>query len=135
MNFVPHIDNDVFQKHGIKLAYLFGSRVKGNNVKQSDFDIAVLFKKEPQDPLALKEITLLSSDLDEYFPARIDIVSLHSASLLLKYEVTAHNYLLYRENKVDRINFEVSVIKKYIDEEPVRRLYNNALHERILQGV
>jgi len=135
MNFVPRIDNNVFLKHSIKLAYLFGSRVKGNDVKQSDFDIAVLFKKEPQDPLSLKEISLLSSDLDEYFPAKIDIVSLHSASLLLKYEVTAHNYLLYCENKVDRINFEVSVIKKYIDEEPVRRLYNNALHERILQGV
>jgi len=135
MNFVPCINNDVFRKNKVKLAYLFGSRVKGNNVKQSDFDIAVLFKKEPQDPLALKEISLLSSDLDEYFPAKTDIVSLHSASLLLKYEVTAHNYLLYCENKVDRINFEVSVIKKYIDEEPVRRLYNNALHERILQGV
>lgn len=129
------IDPNLCKKFNIKLMYLFGSQAKGNAAKQSDFDIAVLFKKEPPDPLALEETAGLSSDLNKYFPTKIDIVSLHYAPLLLKYEVVAHNYLLYCENEIDRINFEVSVIKEYIAEEPVRKLYNDALHKRILQGV
>lgn len=128
------IDPNLFKKFDIKLAYLFGSQAKGKAAKESDFDIAVLFKKEPREPLALEETSRLSSDLNEYFSTKIDIVSLHYAPLLLKYEVVAHNRLLYCENEIDRINFEVSVIKEYIDEEPVRKLYNDALHKRILQA-
>ncbi|MBL7072247.1 MAG: nucleotidyltransferase domain-containing protein [Candidatus Omnitrophica bacterium] len=135
MNFSPKIDKNVFHKHKVKLAYLFGSRVKGNASEQSDFDIAVLFKKEPCDPLALKEIARLSSDLSKFFPSKVDIVSLHYAPLLLKYEITAHNFLLYCKNEMDRIRFEVSTIKRYIDEAPIRKLYDEALHKKILQGV
>jgi len=134
MNLSYKIDKKVFQKHEVKLAYLFGSRVKGVACEQSDFDIAVLFKKEPANPLALEEIACLSSDLNKFFPSKVDVVSLHYAPLLLKYEVTAHNLLLYCENETDRIHFEVSTIKRYIDEAPVRRLYNDPMYEKILQG-
>jgi predicted nucleotidyltransferase len=127
------IDENVFKKHGVALAFLFGSQVKGNAAQTSDFDIAVLFETPPADPLALKETALLASDLDGYFPANIDVVSLHRAPLLLKYEVIAHNRVLYCENEKERIDFEVSVIKEYADEEPVRRFYNQALYKRILQ--
>lgn len=135
MNPQINIDKEIFKKHKVKFAYLFGSRAKGNPAPESDFDVAVLFEKPPSDSLALAETGDLSSDLREYFPARIDIVSLHYAPLLLKYEVVAHNRVLYCENEKDRINFEVSVIKEYIDEEPVRKLYDEALYKRILQGV
>jgi len=135
MNSNININKEIFKKHKVKLAYLFGSRAKGNPAPESDFDVAVLFEEPPSDSLALAETGNLSSDLREYFPARIDIVSLHYAPLLLKYEVVAHNRVLYCENEKDRINFEVSVIKEYIDEEPVRKLYDEALYKRILQGV
>lgn len=131
---IHHIDKQIFQKFNVKLAYLFGSQAKGNPAPESDFDIAVLFKKPPSDSLALRETMNLSSDLSEYLPAKIDIVSLHYAPLLLKYEIVAHHQVLYCEDERDRINFEVAVIKEYIDEEPIRRLYNDALYKRILQG-
>jgi len=128
-----NIDKSIFKKHGVKLAYLFGSQAKGNACKESDFDIAVLFE-DPSDDLALKEIALLSLELDKYLPAKPDIVSLHYAPLLLKYEVVANNRVLYCKTESERINFEVSIIKKYIDETPIRNLYNKALHKRIMQG-
>jgi len=130
-----NIGKDIFKKHNVKFAYLFGSQAKGNAVEQSDFDIAVLFKEPPFDPLALRETMDLCSDLSNFFPNKIDIVSLHYAPLLLKYEVVAHSRVLYCENEVERVNFEVAVIKEYIDEEPIRNLYNEALYKRILQGV
>lgn len=129
------VDKDIFQKHKVKLAYLFGSQAKGNAAKESDFDVAVLFKEPPSDPLALRETMDLCSDLSDFFPNKIDVVSLHYAPLLLKYEIVAHNRVLYRENETERINFEVAVIKEYIDEEPIRNFYNEALYKRILQGV
>jgi len=131
---IPIIDKQIFQKFNIKLAYLFGSQAKGNAASESDFDIAVLFKEPPSDPLALRETMDLCSDLSNFFPNKIDVVSLHYAPLLLKYEVVAHNQVLYCENETERINFEVAVIKEYIYEEPIRNLYNEALYKRILQG-
>lgn len=136
MNTKPNIniDKKVFKKHKVKLVYLFGSRVKGDAVKESDYDIAVLFKKTPIDPLALKEITFLSSDLNKIIPAKLDTVCLNSASSLLKYEVIAHSRPIYCENEKERINFEVSVIKEYIDDQFMRDIYTQALVKRINKG-
>jgi len=131
MNSPINIDKAIFKKHRVKLAYLFGSRAKGNAAEQSDFDIAVLFEN-PSDTLALEETSFLSLGLSKFFPAKIDIVSLNAASLLLKYEVAAHNAVLYSKNEKERINFEVSVIKEYIDEKPIRDLYDKALYKSIL---
>lgn len=131
----PKIDKGIFKKHKVKLAYLFGSQAKGNAAETSDFDVAVLFKRPPSDPLALRETMELSSDLSKFFPNKIDVISLHYAPLLLKYEVVAHNTVLYCENEKERIDFEVAVTKEYIDEQYVRDIYYNALKERIEKGV
>ncbi|MBL7072019.1 MAG: nucleotidyltransferase domain-containing protein [Candidatus Omnitrophica bacterium] len=131
---IPQINKQIFQKFNAKLAYLFGSQAKGNAAPESDFDIAVLFEN-PSDELALRETSFLSLDLNKFLPRKLDIVSLNAASLLLKYEVVAHGQPLYCRDEKERINFEVSVIKGYIDEGPVRNLYNQALYKRILQGV
>jgi len=131
---MPKIDKRIFKKFNITLAYLFGSQAKGKAASGSDFDLAVLFKKPPSDPLALKEVTSFSVEIGELFPAKLDIVSLNDAPLLLKYEVVAHGKPVYSENEKKRIAFEVLVIKKYIDEEPVRKLYDRALYKRILKA-
>jgi uncharacterized protein len=130
----PKINKQIFKRFNIKFAYLFGSRAKGLSADGSDFDIAVLFKEKPSGPLALKETSFLSLELNKCISNKLDIVSLNDASLLLKYEVVAHGQPLYCTNEAERIDFEVSVIKEYIDEEPVRNLYNQALYKRILQG-
>ncbi len=128
------IDKHIFKKFNVKFAYLFGSRAKGLSADESDFDVAVLFKEKPADPLALKEVTFLSLELDKFFPTKVDIVSLNDTPLLLKYEVVASGQPLYCEDEAERIDFEVSVIKEYIDEEPIRNLYNQVLYKRILQS-
>lgn len=127
------IDRDLFRKFDVKLAYLFGSRAKNNFAAESDYDIAVLFRQTPSDPLALKEVSLLTLELSAILPAKVDVICLNAALILLKYEVIAHGRPLYCEDEKDRINFEVMVIKEYIDDGPVRNFYNRALYKRILQ--
>jgi|SRR3989338_7729233 len=133
MNF--QIDKRIFQKYKVKLAYLFGSQAKGISGAESDFDLAVLFKEKPPDPLALKEITFLSLELGKFFPAEVDIVSLNDAPPLLKYEVISARKALYCEKEKERINFEVSVLKEYIDGQFTRDIYFQALVDRIDKGV
>lgn len=128
------IDERIFKKFNVKLAYLFGSYAKSSSAPESDIDIAVLFKEQPSDPLALKETTFLSLELAKFFPQKVDVISLNNASLLLKYEVVSSGRILYCESETDRINFEVSVTKEYIDEAPIRDIYNQALYKKILQG-
>ena len=128
------IDKNIFKKHNVKLAYLFGSRVKDNAAKESDYDVAALFK-ELQDPLALVETMNLSADLRAFFPSKVDLVSLNFAPLLLKYEVVAHNQVLYCEDEKERIDFEVRTTKMYLDEKYTLEIYYRAMEERIKQGV
>jgi len=128
------VDKRIFQKYKVKLAYLFGSQAKGTSAKESDFDIAVLFKKNPSDPLALEEISLLSEELNKFFLTSVDIVCLNNAPLLLKYEVVSYGKVIYCDDEFERINYEVSIVEEYIDEAPIRKLYNEALYKRILQG-
>jgi uncharacterized protein len=134
MNTKINIDNDIFKKHKVKFAYLFGSRVKGTAAEESDYDVAALFK-ELKDPLALVETMDLSADLRAFFPAKLDLVGLNFAPLLLKYEVVAHNQLLYCEDEKERIDFEVRTTKMYLDERYTLEIYYRAMEERIKQEV
>lgn len=135
MNAGIAVDKNIFKKHKVRLAYLFGSQAKGNAAPESDFDIAVLFKINPPDPLALKETAFLSLELNKFFPAALDIVSLNYAPILLKYEVVAHGKSFYCEDENERVNFEVAVTKEYIDEQYTRDIYYDALKERVLKWV
>jgi len=131
----PKIDPKIFKKHKVKLAYLFGSQAKGNVAPESDFDIAVLFEKTPVDELALKETAFLSLDLSKFFPAALDIVSLNNAPSLLKYEAIRYGKPLYRKTEKERVNFEVTTINEYIDDQFMRDIYTQAMIKRIDKGV
>lgn len=131
----PQIDKQIFQKFKVKLAYLFGSRAKGIAVKESDFDIAVLFEEGDGHPDFFDKGAYLKEDLRDYFPNEVDIVALNKANSLLKYEVISNGQPLYIEDEKFRLDFEVLSINEYIDEKYVREIYYSALKERVEKGV
>ena len=135
MNSNINIDKEIFKKHRVKLAYLFGSRAKENAVSQSDFDIAVLFEKDGGRIDYFDKAIYLAEELRDYFPTEIDIVALNQASSLLKYEVIANSQLLYCCDEKFRLDFEVLSVNEYIDDKYVRDIYYNALKERVEKGV
>ena len=125
------INKQIFKKYNVKLAYLFGSRAKGLSAKESDYDIAVLFKGKNNPVLFFNKTIGLKDALRKYFPKKIDIVSLNDASSLLKYEAIAKGIPIYSEDRKFRIDFEVISVKEYIDDRFMRDIYTNALMKRV----
>jgi uncharacterized protein len=128
-----NIDPIIFQKYGVKIAYLFGSRAKNSSAPNSDFDIAVLFKEDGSD--LLDKSFRLGSELQKFFPAETDVRLLNDAPSLFKYEVISCNLPLYSEDENERIDFEVRTTKEYIDDQHVRDIYYEALADKINRGV
>ncbi len=96
---------DFCLKHNIKLAVLFGSRAKGEPRPDSDWDLAILFKKDFYDNnknnLAglrknlLKELCLLLET------SQVDLVILNRVSPFLRYQVAKSGIPLFEETKND----------------------------------
>jgi len=132
---IPQIDKRIFKEFHIKLAYLFGSRAKGNVASESDFDIAVLFQENGDSSHFFDKTFYLKRELRDYFPNEVDIVALNDANSLLKYEVIANGILLFADSEKLRIDFEVLSVKQYIDDRYIRDIHYKALKERIEKGV
>ena len=126
-----NIDPKIFQKYGVKIAYLFGSRAKDFAAPGSDFDIGVLFKEDGSD--LLDKSFRLASEIQKFFPAEADVRLLNNAPSLFKYEVISCNLPLYSENENERIDFEVRSVKEYIDDQHMRDIYFQAVCERLLK--
>lgn len=116
----------LLQEYDIKLIYIFGSYAKGNNNANSDLDIAVLLNNDydPMDKLSL------IGDLTSIFKRDdIDLVILNSANSVLKHQVIKYGKLIFMENEDIKVNFEVRVLKEYMDMEPFRRTQRTYINE------
>ncbi len=109
----------LIEVYGIRLIYIFGSYAKGNNNEKSDVDIAVLLNNDynPMDKLELiGELTSVLRRED------IDLVILNSANPVLRHQVIKYGKLIYMENEDVKVDFEVKVLKEYMDMEPFRKV-------------
>ena len=129
------IDPNIFKKHQVKLAYLFGSRAKGNAVEESDYDVAILFEKETDGLDFLDRAAYLKEDLRPYFPNEVEVVPLNEADSILKYEVISNGQVLYSYDEGYRVDFEVAAITGYIDDRHTLDIYYAALEKRVNEGV
>lgn len=128
------IDKNIFKKHKVKLAYLFGSQAKGNASEESDFDVAVLFEEKPEVLDFFDESAYLKEDLRPYFLNEVDVAALNNAGSLLKYEVISNGHVLYSDDESYRIDFEVRSTKEYIDNKYILDVYYTALEKRLKEG-
>ncbi len=113
----------------IILAYLFGSRAKGTETRESDTDVAVLLKELPAD--ALDFYLDLADRLSAAFNGHVDLVILNTAPPLLKREVIRHGKVLFSRDESTRVSFEARSMKEYMDLEPVNRGYDEVLLEEL----
>ena len=111
----------LFQRHGIQLAYLFGSLAARG--RGDDVDIAVL--GSPQNPEDLRAALCEALGTE-----RMDIVDLANAPPTLQFEVISSGRVLFKTSDKIENNFELRVITAYQDREPVRRRQNEILAER-----
>ena len=89
--------------------YRFGSTARGNAVRSSDVDIAVL----PRSPLA----PTLRFDAQEQLAALlgrdVDLVDLRAASPVFAVQVVGHGHVIYEGDPVDRGAFEDRALGAY----------------------
>lgn len=126
----PHLAKLV-QDYGILLLYIFGSYATGKNNSNSDLDIAVLLK-EPYD--SMDKLSLLGDFTDIFRRDDIDLVVLNAVGPVLKYQAIKYGKKLYEKSEEVRVNFEVRVIKEYLDMEPFRRRQFEILKAKLIKG-
>ncbi len=125
----------VFARYGVALAYLYGSQARGDAGPLSDVDVAIMFrlaltrKERWRRRLALGQELMRILGRDDLF-----VADLAEASPLLKDEVRREGRLLYCADEALRVEFEVEVLREFVDTQPLRDLQWQYLLERIRQG-
>jgi predicted nucleotidyltransferase len=92
---------------GARFAYLHGSRVSGGASSESDLDVAAWFGR----PVDSWSVAL---------PEGVDLLVLDTAPLELAGRVSLHGRLLLEVDPAERVEWEATTRKIYLDELPRR---------------
>ena len=112
----------------VKLAYLFGSRVRDDVGPLSDYDFAVLAESSSD---GRQVCGLLSAALTRVLQEeRIHVVLLNAIPIELAYSIIAQGELLYECDVSTRVEYEARVMGLYGDYLPILR----AQRRDILEG-
>lgn len=114
----------LFEREGVRLAYLFGSLSSGG--QGQDVDIAVL----PGDG----DFSQLRQEIGEVLGTeRLDLLNLKGASPLLRFEVIRSGRLIYRRDDQTENDFEMEVLRQYRDTAYLRARQATLLQRRTKQ--
>lgn len=125
----------VFAQRPVRLAYLFGSQVKGRAHADSDVDVAVLLNESlTADERFAERLTLIGALSRLFRTDNVDVAILNEASPLLCYNVLRDGVLLYCADESARVAFQVRALRTYEDTAPLRRMLAEAMERRIRAG-
>lgn len=125
---------DYFAKQKDILAvYLYGSFAKGTTHKKSDLDIAVLFSRPVN--LYHRLGRIYSNLCDLKLPAEPEVrdVDLDSSPVYLLNVINGQ--LIFSQNDIKRINFEVQALKQYYDTQRLRDIKYHYMNQRFQKGI
>ncbi len=99
----------------VELAYLFGSRATNTAGPESDWDIAVRFKRDP-DSLGAWSIFYLEAELSREIKKEVQIIPLNGLdSPVFLYQILRDGIPLVDKNPASRILFEARGLARYHD--------------------
>ncbi len=111
--------SDVLRGYGVEIAYLFGSRARGDDGPLSDADVAVLFSQEiTEDERFARRLQLASRLAAPLKAPRVDTIDLEAAPPGLAYRVITEGRLLFSCNDLRRVRFEARTYQRYVDLKP-----------------
>ncbi len=124
----------IFAKEGVIFAYLFGSQVSGKTVKDSDYDLAVMFNDEMDEKIRFEKRLKLMSELTGVFKvSRVDVIVLNDfKDILFKFVILQKGKVVYDDEHGARLNYEVRTMNDYYDFKPFLEIYNKAFSQRVL---
>ena len=123
----------LFIKHGVVLAYLFGSQAEGKTTPLSDIDLAVLFRSNiPASQRFRAQIDLIGDCGHVFHRNDVDVIVLNEAPPLLAYNVVKFGRALYEDPKTrPLVDFVTYTLSRHADTIPFRRLQHQYLFDRI----
>jgi len=102
----------ILREAGVVVAYLFGSRARGDEREGSDADVAVL----PGGHLGLLDRERLAMRLAAALEVpEVDVLVLEEAPLELRGRVVQEGKLIFSDDEPRRIEFEVRTRNEYFD--------------------
>ena len=134
-DYVPQLKT-IFEKHGVVLAYLYGSQATEKAGPLSDVDIAVLFARTVPADEHFDRVLKLMGDLSGVFRRDdVNVLDLDRGTPLLNNNVRLHGRVLYCADERARAGFVLRAFQQYVDTEPMRREQNRYLQEKIKRGL
>jgi predicted nucleotidyltransferase len=122
----------IFAAHGVDLAYLFGSQAEGKAGPLSDMDIAVLMGTQVEREQWFQvQLNLIGALVGIFHRDDVDVVILNESTPVLAHEVVQSGRVIYETDPGTRVDFEIAALRRYVDTEPLRRLQDRRLLERV----
>lgn len=127
---IPEI-RELLSSRGVRLAYVFGSAARGTEREDSDLDLAVFLGRgvSPEEAFNLR-LDLTTTLVGLTHQDDVDVVVLDHAPPVLAFEVIDTGRL-FLGDEIDRVEFEVQTIQRYIDTRPLRELAEARLDRKI----
>lgn len=121
------------EKKEVRVAYLFGSAVRGKITKLSDIDVGVFLDESLSDSemfdLQLKIMGDVSSILET---DKIDLVVMNKTGLLLNYNIIKHGKIL-KSDEEKRVEIETKILSRYLDQKYYIQRHANKFLERVAE--
>jgi hypothetical protein len=114
------------KRHEVLLAFIFGSFTENRLTRESDVDVAILFRNTPDYSL----IVDIMDGISEISGRDTDIVVLNNASPIVKMQILKKGWVLKNDSERIYNDFFLRTIKEYDDLKMVRK----EQEERILEG-
>ena len=128
MDNLKMIEKALREHSEILFAYLYGSVARGENRKGSDIDIGIYVKNDlgkkydyaSKIALEIEKKTGLKN---------VEIVALNDKSLRFLNQVLRYGKIIFSTDEKERIQFETTVTKEYIDFKPYYEEYDRMRQE------
>jgi len=119
------------REEGILFAYLYGSAVYDPNLAIGDIDVAVYLKPADMKEYISKEKELTAFLVSKLHTDEIDLRILNGLPLVLKYSILKDGKLLFSRDELQRVDFETSVMIRFLELKPYLDEYRLMLSQRI----
>jgi hypothetical protein len=113
-------------KEEILLVFVFGSFASGRLTKESDVDVAVLFKERP----SFSTMSAFTNEVSGAMGREADLVVLNDSSPIIRMQVLKYGNLISCRDNAILNDFRVRTIKDYDDLKRIRK----EAEEKILRG-
>jgi len=119
----------------IAAVYLFGSRASGRPGPRSDVDLAVTLVAGLDAAARWRKRLDLTADASHRLGTDgVDVVVLEDAPTVLGHRVLGHGKILCEPQPRRRTGVAEGILRRYLDEEPLRRILDAGLAQRIREG-